>query len=149
MPPRRRDESIISKPMAIQILIMSLWLTGMSLVWFKAPFVTDFFFHGAAYNEAQFYTGFFCMFVFAFMINAFNVRSDGANVFEHIRENTMYIKIWFIIMAVQIILVSIGGVVGDIFSCSRFGLYGWLTVIVFALTMYPVDLIRKAITGSK
>lgn len=146
MPPRRRDESIISKPMAIQILFMSLWLIIMSIVWFKVPAVAEYFFNGGAYNEAEFYTGFFCMFVFAFMVNAFNVRSDGPNIFQHIKENTMFIKMWLIIMAVQAILVSIGGVVGDVFSCDRFGLSGWLVVIVFALTMYPVDLIRKAFT---
>ena len=46
MKPRRRDESIISKPMAIQILIMSIWLTIISLAWFLVPvfrscFATD------------------------------------------------------------------------------------------------------------
>ena len=145
MPPRRRDESIISRPMAVQILFMSLWLTAISLVWFKVPAIADFFFNGTAYNEGEFYTGFFCMFVFAFMVNAFNVRSDNANVFENIRENTMYIKIWLIIIAVQVALVSVGGVIGDVFSCTRFGLSGWLTVVLFALSMYPVDLIRKAV----
>ena len=86
------------------------------------------------------------MFVFSFMVNAFNVRSDGLNVFEHIGENKRFIHIWLAIMAVQIILVSIGGVIGEIFSCQRFGLQGWIAVILMALTMYPVDLIRKLLT---
>lgn len=85
------------------------------------------------------------MFVFAFMVNAFNVRSDSLNVFEHIKENTTFIKMWFLIMAVQVVLVSIGGIVGDIFSCERFGLAGWGVVILMALTMYPIDVIRKLI----
>ena len=33
--PRRRDESIISRPMANQILVMGGWLTIMSILWFK------------------------------------------------------------------------------------------------------------------
>ena len=139
--PRRRDESIISKPMIIQIIIMSVWLTIISIVWFKVPFFATCF-----DNSAQFYTGFFCMFVFSFMVNAFNVRSDGLNVFEHIRENKTFVRVWLIIMAVQIILVSLGGVVGDIFSCERFGFKGWLVVLGMALTMYPVDLIRKLLS---
>ncbi len=85
------------------------------------------------------------MFVFAFMVNAFNVRSDGANVFEHIKENPTFIKVWFLIMLVQVVLVSIGGVIGEIFSCERFGLRGWGIVILMALTMYPIDLVRKLI----
>lgn len=141
MKPRRRDESIISRPMAIQIVIMSIWLTILSLVWFKVPF-----FRACFVTEAQWYTGFFCMFVFAFMVNAFNVRSDGLNVFEHIGENKRFIHIWLAIMAVQVLLVSIGGVIGEVFSCVRFGLDGWIAVCLMALTMYPVDLIRKALT---
>ena len=141
MKPRRRDESIISRPMAIQIVIMSIWLTILSLVWFKVPFFRAYF-----ATEAQWYTGFFCMFVFAFMINAFNVRSDSLNVFEHIGENKRFIHIWLAIMAVQVLLVSIGGVIGEIFSCVRFGLDGWIAVCLMALTMYPVDLIRKVLT---
>lgn len=141
MKPRRRDESIISRPMAIQIVIMSIWLTILSLVWFKVPF-----FRACFATEAQWYTGFFCMFVFAFMVNAFNVRSDGLNVFEHIGENKRFIHIWLAIMAVQVLLVSIGGVIGEIFSCVRFGLDGWIAVCLMALTMYPVDLIRKILT---
>lgn len=141
MKPRRRDESIISRPMAIQIVIMSIWLTALSLVWFKVPV-----FRACFVTEAQWYTGFFCMFVFAFMVNAFNVRSDGLNVFEHIGENKRFIHIWLAIMAVQVLLVSIGGVIGEVFSCVRFGLDGWIAVCLMALTMYPVDLIRKVLT---
>ena len=141
MKPRRRDESIISRPMAIQIVIMSIWLTILSLVWFKVPF-----FRACFATEAQWYTGFFCMFVFAFMVNAFNVRSDGLNVFEHIGENKRFIHIWLAIMAVQVLLVSIGGVIGEVFSCVRFGLDGWIAVCLMALPMYPVDLIRKVLT---
>lgn len=140
--PRRRDESIISKPMAVQILIMSAWLTFLSIFWFKSGIFRPFF-----ETEAQFYTGYFAMFVFAFMVNAFNVRSDSINIFEHIKENPMFIKIWFVIIAVQVVVVSIGGVIGEIFSCQRFGLNGWIVVIIMALTMYPVDIIRKLITN--
>ena len=142
--PRRRDESIISRPMAIQIIIMSIWLTALSLIWFKTPYFAPLF-----ANEAQFYTGFFCMFVMAFMVNAVNVRSDSLNVFEHIRENQTFIHVWLIIVAVQVVLASVGGVIGEIFSCTRFGLKGWAAVLLMALTMYPVDVIRKLVTPKK
>lgn len=142
--PRRRDESIISGPMAAQIMVMGTWLTAISILWFKHPVFSTFF-----DNTAQFYTGYFCMFVFAFMVNALNVRSDGFNVFEHINENPIFIKVWALIILVQAALVSIGGVIGDVFSCQRFGLRGWIIVLLMALTMYPVDMIRKLIVGRK
>ena len=126
--------------MAIQILVMSVWLIIMSIAWFKVPFFASLF-----ENEAQHYSAYFCLFVFSFMVNAFNVRSEGPNIFEHIKENTMFVKIWVVIMLVQVVLASIGGVVGEIFSCVRFGITGWIVIFIMALTMYPVDLIRKAI----
>lgn len=138
--PRKRDESIISKSMAVQIGVMGGWLTAMSIMWFKLPVFRTFF-----DTEAQFYTGYFCMFVFAFMVNAFNVRSDSANVFEHIKENPTFIKVWTLIMLVQVALVSIGGIVGEVFSCERFGFKGWGIVILMALSMYPIDVVRKLI----
>lgn len=149
MKPRRRDESIISKPMAIQILIMGGWLTIMSILWFKLPIFQSFFMVDGTLHEGQFYSAYFCLFVFSFMVNALNVRSDSFNVFEHIKENPIFIKIWFVIIAVQVVLVSIGGIVGEIFSCERFGLKGWVVVILMALTMYPIDLIRKLIFRQK
>ena len=112
----------------------------MSIAWFKVPFFASLF-----ENEAQHYSAYFCLFVFSFMVNAFNVRSEGPNIFEHIKENTMFVKIWVVIMLVQVVLASIGGVVGEIFSCVRFGITGWIVIFIMALTMYPVDLIRKAI----
>ena len=60
----------------------------------------------------------------------------------------MFAKMWFVIIAVQVVMVSIGGVIGEIFSCERFGLKGWGIVILAALTMYPVDLLRKLIFGT-
>lgn len=138
--PRRRDESIISRPMATQILIMSAWLTIMSFIWFKVPYFATLF-----DNEGQYYSAYFCLFVFSFMVNALNVRSEGPNVFEHIKENPVFIKIWMVIILVQILMVSIGGVIGDVFSCQRFGIKGWITVMLLALTMYPVDAVRKLI----
>ena len=37
-PPRRRDESIISKKMMAQILTMGIWLVVISFVFLKLPF---------------------------------------------------------------------------------------------------------------
>ena len=142
--PRRRDESIVSKQMALQIGIMGLWLTALSILWFKLPFIASFF-----NNTQELYTGFFCMFVFAFMVNAFNVRSDGPNVFEHIKENPMFIKMWLVIILVQAALVSVGGVIGSVFSCVRFGAKGWIIVLLAALTMYPIDVLRKLLSRKK
>lgn len=143
--PRRRDESIVSKPMAVQIGIMSVWLTILGLIWFFVPTIKELF-----ADEAQWYTGYFCLFIFAALVNAFNIRSESANVFEHIGLNTAYIKIWLVIAAVQILLASsslipvVGEFISKMFACEAFGIQGWLAVILLALTMYPIDVIRKS-----
>ena len=139
MKPRRRDESIISKPMAIQIVIMSLWLTVISILWFVVSSA-----HSSATKHSGIPASSVCLYsVWSIRLN---VRSDGMNIFEHLSENKRFVHIWLAIMAVQVVFVSIGGIIGEVFSCQRFGLQGWLVVCAMALTMYPVDLIRKALT---
>jgi len=37
--------------------------------------------------------------------------------------------------------------IGNMFSCVPFGIKGWIAVILLAVTMIPVDLIRKCFVG--
>lgn len=143
--PRRRDESIISKKMFGQIITMGIWLTALSFVFLKVPF-----FHQLFDNEAQKYTAYFVLFIVAALFNGFNVRDDGFGIFKGLNLNPGFLKMWFLIVAVQILIVNAGLVplaafkwIGNMFSCVPFGLTGWITVTVLAATMIPVDLIRK------
>lgn len=151
--PRRRDESIVSKPMMIQILIMGAWLTAISLAYLKLPFFGETFF-GVDFSLGredllkstpymQYMTGYFCLFILSAVANGFNVRNDGFNIFQRMKENPGFIKIMGIIVAVQIAITLVGG---KFFNCTPFGLKGWGIVILLALTMIPVDIIRKAVT---
>ena len=86
------------------------------------------------------------------MVNALNIRSEGPNVFEHIGENPTYIKVWFMIIGVQVFLAISSlipgiNVIAELFSCEAFGVAGWCVVTIMALTMYPIDLIRKMIVS--
>lgn len=137
---RRRDESLVSRPMMIQILIMGAWLVVISMIYLKVPFFKTLF-----NNEEEFLTGYFCLFIFSAVANGFNVRSDNCNIFERIGENKEFVKIMGIIVLVQVVLTFVGG---KFFACTPFGIKGWAIVIVFALTMIPVDMIRKIITNS-
>lgn len=149
--PRRRDESIISKAMGIQIGYQTVWIFAMSMVYFFVPVIRNMF-----STTEQWMTGYFVFFIFAVMMNAMNIRSDNANVFERISENHAYWQIWLVIMAITAGIALIGlipvgfcGVIGDIFSCVPFGIKGWAVVILLAATVYPVDLIRKALTKAE
>ena len=149
--PRRRDESIISKQMMAQILIMGLWLTVVSFVYLKAPFFKTLF-----GSEEQHLTGYFVLFIISALFNGFNVRDDGFGIFKGLDENTGFLKVFFGIILVQAAIVNAAlvplapfKVIGEMFSCVPFGIKGWIAVIILGATMIPVDMLRKLITKSK
>lgn len=136
--PRRRDESLVSKPMMIQIGIMGAWLSVLSFIylmtpWFKTLFV----------SEDAFYTGYFCLFILSAVANGFNVRSDDCNVLKRIKDNPGFVKIMGIIVLVQVALTFLGG---EFFACTPFGIEAWCVIVLMAFTMIPVDMIRKVLT---
>ena len=138
--PKSRTQSLVNKNMMSQVLCAGAWLGVISFVFLKLPFFKEFF-----ENEGQHLTAYFSMFVFSAVANGFNVRSEGINIFEHIKENKGFIKVMLTIVLVQIILTFVGG---EIFSCTPFGIKGWLIIIVMSLTMIPVDMLRKIIMKS-
>lgn len=149
--PRRRDESLISKQMMAQILIMGLWLTVVSFVYLKAPFFKNLF-----GSEEQHLTGYFVLFIISALFNGFNVRDDGFGIFKGLDENTGFLKVFFGIILVQAAIVNAAlvplapfKVIGEMFSCVPFGIKGWIAVIILGATMIPVDMLRKLITKSK
>lgn len=163
--PRRRDESIVSKKMLAQIVTMGLWLTAISFLYLKLPFFANLF-GGWAVDEAgnvlqgvpnaKHLTGYFVLFILSALFNGFNVRDDGFGIFKGLNENKDFLKVFFIIVLVQVLIVNAGLVpfvvfewIGNMFSCVPFGIKGWVAVILLAVTMIPVDLIRKCVVGQK
>lgn len=151
--PRRRDESIISKKMMTQILVMGGWLTIMSFIFLKAPVFVNKFFDG---NNDKLLTGYFVLFIVSALFNGFNVRDERFGIFKGLNENTGFLKVFAIIVIVQAVIVNAALIpfplfkwIGEMFSCVPFGIEGWLIVILLAFTMIPVDLLRKIIMGKK
>lgn len=147
--PRRRDESIISKKMMTQILVMGGWLTIMSFIFLKVPVFVNKFFDG---NNDKLLTGYFVLFIVSALFNGFNVRDERFGIFKGLNENTGFLKVFAIIVIVQAVIVNAALVpfplfkwIGEMFSCVPFGIEGWLIVILLAFTMIPVDLLRKII----
>ena len=148
--PRRRDESIVSKKMMAQILVMAAWLSVVSFVYLKHPF-----FAGLFENEKQHLTGYFVLFIVSALFNGFNVRDDGFSIFQGLDENTGFLKVFFTIIIVQAIIVNAALIpfsvfqgIGNMFSCVPFGISGWVAVVLLAVTMIPIDLIRKAVVNA-
>lgn len=143
--PRRRDESIVNRKMMTQIVIMGLWLTVLSFVFLKHPFFVNLF-----ENEEQHLTAYFVLFILSALINGFNVRNEGFGIFKGLNLNPGFLKVFFTIILVQVVIVNAAVVpftvfvwIGNMFSCVPFGAKGWIAVILLAVTMIPVDLLRK------
>lgn len=145
--PRRRDESIVSKKMMAQILTMGAWLVVISFAFLKLPFFDQFF-----NTEEQKLTAYFVLFILSALFNGFNVRDKRFAIFSGLNENTGFLKVFFVIIAVQACIVNAGLVnldifkwIGEMFSCVPFGITGWVVVIILGFTMIPVDIVRKLI----
>ena len=146
--PRRRDESIVSKPMMVQIFVMGIWLTILSFIFLKLPFFDQFF-----HTTEEKLSAYFVLFIWSALFNGFNVRHDKYAIFKGLNENTGFMKVFVTIVLVQAFIVTAGlipipvfGWISSMFSCVPFGITGWIVVILLAMTMIPVDLIRKAVT---
>lgn len=146
--PRKRDESIISKSMMAQILVMAAWLIIVSFAFLKLPLFDQFF-----HTEEQKLTAYFALFIWSALCNGFNVRDDGFGILDRLDQNPGFLKVFAIILLVQAAIINSGllpyvDVIGKMFSCVPFGVSGWIVVAVLALTMIPIDLVRKAVTKS-
>ena len=144
--PRRRDESIISNSMASQILFTAGWLVVLSFCYLKLPYFASFF-----DNEKELYTSYFALFILAALMNGFNVRSAGFDIFSGLSENPGFVKIQIAIALVVFAIVNAAliaplAIISNMFSCAPFGAIGWCLIIALSFTMIPVDLIRKALS---
>ena len=148
MKPRRRDESIVSKPMFIQFCITGAYLFGLSWFWFKSDMVAQFFMLNGSLDDALFKTGYFAMFMFAAILNGFNVRNNGFNILKDIKQNPGFFKVMIAMLVATFILCQSGfvvPVVGQMFGTTPIGLVHWIVVIVVAITIIPVDMLRKLV----
>ena len=160
--PRRRDESLVSKKMMTQIVIMGSWLTVLSMLFLKLPFFADIF-GGWAQEGGKVLTGtpnvehltaYFVLFIVAALFNGFNVRDEGFGIFKGLNLNPGFMKVFFTIILVQAAIVNAALIplapfqwIGEMFSCTPFGIKGWIVAVLLAMTMIPVDFIRKAIAN--
>lgn len=145
--PRRRDESIVSKNMALQITIMGIWLTVLSFVFLKHPFFVNMF-----ETHAKHLTAYFVLFILAALFNGFNVRDEKFGIFKNLNQNKDFLKILVIIVLIQAFMINAQLtnfkpfiILGKMFSVVPLDFNSWIVVTLLAMTVIPVDLLRKLI----
>ena len=136
---------------------MSVWLVALSAIYYMVPAIANLFNSNAAAGfgtnaeqSPQHMTGYFVLFILAALFNGFNVRDEGFGIFRGLNENKGFIRVFLIIALVQAFIVNAAlipldffGWISQMFSCTPFSAVGWCLVILLAVTMIPVDLIRK------
>lgn len=155
--PKRRNEAIISKNMMSEIITGAGWTFVLSLVLLllgtmpadpDVPNVSILENLGwiresvSGEPHAYLHTAYFAFFIFIAVFNGFNARTEKFNLFDNISKNKGFLTTFGIIAVVQIAMTYLGG---EVLGCYGLVMTEWLVVLVLALSIIPIDLIRKAI----
>lgn len=133
--PKKKNEKIMNSYMISEILITGFYTTILFVFFLKVPFVKNMF----SSNEA-FMTAFFGLFIFAGLFNSFSAHTSRINILAHVLKNKMFIIIMIFIVIVQVILMYYGG---QMFRTVPLTLKEFMIMILFSITVVPVDIIRK------
>ena len=135
--PVPRSESIVSKAMFVEILIIALYITGVCLVMLTVPQVQQFI---GLSDMTEVKSAIFAIFMMAITFNGFNARTEHINIFKGIFRNVNFLLVMFGIFAMQYIFVTFGG---EVLSVTALSPKTWLICIVIAAMVIPIDFIRK------
>ena len=138
--PKQRTAPLVSKSMLVTLTLAGLWMTAMAILFYKSPAVDHLF--RSAPDHIYTYTGFFCAYIFMAVANAFNVRSDGLNLLDHITKNPAFLYVMSLIVVIQVALTWFGG---RVLRTAPLNKEEWGVVIVTALTIIVADWVRKLI----
>ncbi len=140
--PKKKEEAIINSYMMQQIVVTGLYSALLCILFLKLPVIQKWF----SWNNAEFMTAFFGLFIFIDIFNSFNARTARLNLLAHIWENKVFLAIMIFVITVQIILIYYGG---DLFRTVGLNLKEFEIMILLAATVIPVDFARKLYLRSK
>ena len=140
--PIPRSASIISKDMLIEILVAALYITFVCLGILFVPFIRNLF---GDVDVTYLKSALFATFMMAITFNGFNARTGHLNPFEGLGRNRNFLLVMFAIFAMQFVFVTFGG---KALSVEALSPRSWLICLGLAFLVIPIDMIRKAVTGS-
>jgi magnesium-transporting ATPase (P-type) len=137
--PKRRDESIISQSMWSSIGVGAGYTVIISLILLLAG--NNWFYEWRYFPEIHM-TGYFALFIFIAVFNAFNARTEEINLLDNITRNKNFLKIMGLVAVIQVLLTYLGG---NIFQCYGLNIEHWLLILILAFAVIPVDILRKSV----
>lgn len=138
--PKKRNESIINKYMISEIVFSGLYSALLCLLFLKSKFIGGLF--RDSVDKVYLMTAFFGLFIFIDIFNSFNARTSRLDIFANILDNKVFIGIMLFITIVQVLLIYYGG---SVFRTAGLTFKEFLIMNFLALTVIPIDWIRKLI----
>lgn len=138
--PKRRDEPILNGYMINEIVTLSLFTVGLSVVFLTMPSISAAF----RYSPDNIYllTAFFAFFIFASLFNCLGARTDRLWLFSGMSRNRAFIFIMLLVGTVQLLFTYLGG---SVLRTAPLTARELLYTMLIALSVIPVELIRKLI----
>ena len=143
-PPKKKNTKIINKYMYSQIIWTGLYCAIVCMLFLKLPIVKSFV--RSDDNNRYLMTAYFAMFIFMGIFNAFNARTSRINTFANLNKNKVFVLIFSFIFVAQLYIIYYGG---EVFRTFGLNLSEFVLVFVIALSVFPVDWLRKYILKKK
>ena len=137
--PKKKSESIINGYMFNQIITTGLYSAILCIFFLKSNFVNLMF-------GDDLMTAFFGLIIFISIFNSFSARTHRLNILGNITKNKVFIGIISFVIIMQVILIYKGG---DLFRTSGLTIDEFIIMLMFSLTVVPVDFVRKLILKFK
>lgn len=142
--PKKRNETIINKYMYAEIISTGVYSSLVCLFYLSSNFIKSMF--RVDSNNIYIMTGFFALFIFMGIFNAFNARTTRLNLLSNLKKNKVFIILFSLISIVQMYLIYYGG---SLFRTYGLSIKELLIVFIMALTVIPIDLFRKVLFKRK
>ncbi len=142
-PPKKREEAILNHYMLGEILFTGLYSALLCLCFLKLPLFHQLF--RIDPSDKYFLTAFFGLFIFMGIFNSFNARTARLNLLEGIFSNPVFLITICFIVVVQVILIYFGG---DLFRTAGLSVPEFGEMLLLALSVIPVDFLRKCFLRS-
>ena len=136
--PKKRNQSIINKFMYTEILITGVYSSFVSIFYLCSPYLKSLF--RVDRDNIYFMTGFFALFIFMGIFNAFNARTTRINLLSNVSKNKVFIILFMCISIVQMYLIYFGG---SLFRTYGLSFKELIIVLSMAFTVIPIDIFRK------
>ena len=133
--PKKKSEQIINGYMFNQILTTGLYSAVLCIFFLKSKFINQIF-------GDDMMTAFFGLIIFISIFNSFSARTHRLNILGNITKNKVFIGIISFVICMQVFLIYKGG---DLFRTSGLAINEFMIMLMFSLTVIPVDFMRKII----